>query len=256
MLVDDAGRPTYYLTQGEKAYSVTDGEVIESKYRVKGISGSQLVLTYLPMGADQSLAVPPGIVGVAPARPSPPPRAAPAKAARVPAGGGVPSQPTTGMPGRPASSPQAAAPAEANAPGSGLPAVLVWQGPVEARQGEEIALGLWARARQPLASLGLSLSFDPARLTVVRVEQGALIKGTQVVFAPRVDPTAGRVEINVATRGEAAITGEGDLIRVVVAPKSPGAASSIGVSSALARTSDGRTERLPNPRPHQIGLRP
>jgi hypothetical protein len=259
---------------------VTDGEVVDGNYRVKGIAGSQLVLTYLPMNADQSLAVPAGILGMVraqSARPPPPvPAARPAAAPKVAASpapavpSAAPARPmppvATGGPAPVAAAAAAATPAPTAqsltapprqiAPGSGLPAVLVWQGPVQGRPLEEITLSLWARARAPLASLGLTLTYDPVWLTVVRVEEGELLRRGQFAFAPRIDAAAGRIDLNVAGRGDAAIVGEGDLIRVVVKSKGVADATTIGVGAALARTVDGRTERLPKPSPHRIRLRP
>ncbi len=104
--------------------------------------------------------------------------------------------------------------------------------------------------------MGLTLTYDPVWLTVVRVEEGELLRRGQFAFAPRIDAAAGRIDINVAGRGDAAIVGEGDLIRLVVKSKGVADATSIGVGAALARTVDGRTERLPKPSPHRIRLRP
>jgi hypothetical protein len=60
MLSEEAGPTTYYLAQGDKAHAVADGAVINSTYRVNGLKGTQLSLTYLPLGIDQSLAMPAG----------------------------------------------------------------------------------------------------------------------------------------------------------------------------------------------------
>jgi hypothetical protein len=54
------GPTTYYLAQGDKALAVTDGEVINNTYRINGLKGSQLSLTYLPLGIDQVLSMPAG----------------------------------------------------------------------------------------------------------------------------------------------------------------------------------------------------
>ncbi len=57
------GPTTYYLAQGEKALAVIDGEVINNTYRINGLKGSQLSLTYLPLGIDQVLSMPAGATG-------------------------------------------------------------------------------------------------------------------------------------------------------------------------------------------------
>ena len=129
---------------------------------------------------------------------------------------------------------------------------------MEARAGDEVTLGLWVRAREPLSGVGLTLSFDPTQLAVLRVEEGGLVRrfAGRVAFAPRVDTAAGRIDINLSSRDEAGITGEGDLVRVAVALRGTGGTSSISLVGAAARTLDGRARRLPEPAPHPIRLRP
>ncbi len=57
MLLEDAGVPTYYLSQGERAYSVTDGEVVDGNYPRQG-HRRLAARTHLP--ADERGPVPRG----------------------------------------------------------------------------------------------------------------------------------------------------------------------------------------------------
>jgi len=52
---EDAGKPIIFLSRGDRVLSVTAGEVIEGTYRVDGISGSTLAMTYLPLNVRQTL---------------------------------------------------------------------------------------------------------------------------------------------------------------------------------------------------------
>ena len=54
---EEDGRLVVLLMQGERMLVVKPGDVIEGKYRVEGIDGRLLTLTYLPLGIKQTLDV-------------------------------------------------------------------------------------------------------------------------------------------------------------------------------------------------------
>ena len=51
----ETGPLTIYLVQGEQAYSVKKGDVIDKTYRVESIDTAHIVLTYLPLRIKQTL---------------------------------------------------------------------------------------------------------------------------------------------------------------------------------------------------------
>jgi len=51
----DAGKPIFLLVKGDRILTVKEGEVIDGNYRVDGIAGSKLGLTYLPLNIKQTL---------------------------------------------------------------------------------------------------------------------------------------------------------------------------------------------------------
>jgi hypothetical protein len=51
----DAGKPIFLLVKGDRILTVKEGEVIEGNYRVDGIAGTKLGLTYLPLNIKQTL---------------------------------------------------------------------------------------------------------------------------------------------------------------------------------------------------------
>lgn len=123
-LSPEDGKTVFYLAQGEKAYAVTEGEVVNNAYRVNGLKGTQLSFTYLPLNMDQMLAMPAATGanlvsgGSSPGGVLRPGRAAPAQpadasTAAAPPPAAVPAVPAT-APG--IVPPQAAAPAPAPAP--------------------------------------------------------------------------------------------------------------------------------------------
>jgi len=54
-LYQDSGKPVVFLVRGDRVLTVQPGEVIEGTYRVDGIAGSNLGLTYLPLNTRQNL---------------------------------------------------------------------------------------------------------------------------------------------------------------------------------------------------------
>jgi hypothetical protein len=52
-----SGEPVIFLVRGERILTVSAGEIVEGLYRVEGISGSTLGLTYLPLNVRQSIDV-------------------------------------------------------------------------------------------------------------------------------------------------------------------------------------------------------
>jgi hypothetical protein len=53
----DSGGAVYYLTAGDRVYDVKVGDTLDNTYSVDGVKSGQLLLTYMPLKIQQSLAV-------------------------------------------------------------------------------------------------------------------------------------------------------------------------------------------------------
>jgi hypothetical protein len=53
----DSGGAIYYLTAGDKVYDVKVGDTLDNTYSVDGVKSGQLLLTYMPLKIQQSIAV-------------------------------------------------------------------------------------------------------------------------------------------------------------------------------------------------------
>jgi hypothetical protein len=53
----EGGGSTYFLTAGDRVYDVKIGDTLDNKYSVDGVKSGQLLLTYMPLKIQQSLAV-------------------------------------------------------------------------------------------------------------------------------------------------------------------------------------------------------
>lgn len=49
--------PTFFLTSGDRVYDVKIGDTLDNTYSVDGVRSGQLLLTYIPLKIQQSLAV-------------------------------------------------------------------------------------------------------------------------------------------------------------------------------------------------------
>ena len=53
----DGAVQTFFLTAGDRVYDVKVGDTLDNKYSVDGVKSGQLLLTYMPLKIQQSLAV-------------------------------------------------------------------------------------------------------------------------------------------------------------------------------------------------------
>ena len=49
--------PTYFLTSGDRVYDVKIGDTLDNTYSVDAVRSGQMLLTYIPLKIQQSLAV-------------------------------------------------------------------------------------------------------------------------------------------------------------------------------------------------------
>jgi hypothetical protein len=53
--LQDGGKAEIFLVKDDRVLTVKQGDILEGNYRVDGIVGSKLELTYLPLGIKQTL---------------------------------------------------------------------------------------------------------------------------------------------------------------------------------------------------------
>jgi general secretion pathway protein D len=120
----------------------------------------------------------------------------------------------------PGPSSAAPAPAPSAAPADTPPApvfALTWQGPAQAKVGDELTVTLRARADQAITNLGIQLGFDARALEVVNVAAGDFLKRGDVpaAFSHSIDPNGGKIAVRAVGRaGGASGPAEGDLLSV------------------------------------------
>jgi general secretion pathway protein D len=117
-----------------------------------------------------------------------------------------------------------------------------WSGPAGARVGESFTLSLNAKANEPMSSASLQITYDPLKLAVVEVQEGALLSrdGARTLFNHKVDPARGRILVSINRGGAEGATGEGALVEVTFKPVSEAAGIPVQLSVASPVGTGGR----------------
>ena len=124
---------------------------------------------------------------------------------------------------------------------------LSWDGPNQIKQGEQFQLVLKLKANGGLLSMPFQMSFDPAVLKVVSVEEGEYFRQNngQTHFTSNVDVEGGRIYAGVTRVGVEAATGEGSL--AVITFKALPSTNSKAEVKLLGATPVGNGGKMPVP---------
>ncbi len=112
------------------------------------------------------------------------------------------------------------------------------------------------KSDRPLRSLPLQLSFDPATLEVVRIEEGEFFKsgGVATNFAHNIDQTNGRVFVGVNRTGAEGARGEGGLVSVIFKSKMAKPGSEIRLIAATPITFGTGAVAVTLPKPQVVSV--
>jgi len=169
----------------------------------------------------------------------------------------LPPETTAGLP-------PATGPAPARAVDDGETAVraaapaISWQGPAEAKVGEQFEVMLNLNNGDDFSKLALQMSYDPSALELVAVDEGDLgmQSGQAMSFRQESDAATGKIRIEVAPPAGATLHGEGAI--AVVTFKAIAATAKAPVSLQLAALTDKAGKNLPAtlPAPYAFVLNP
>lgn len=109
--------------------------------------------------------------------------------------------------------PVAKQPLPAAAPSSLL---LNWEGPAQAKVGEQFTITLNAQAEQGISRLPLVIGFDASALKVVDVNEGNLLRQSDpnATFSRKVDDGRGQIIVEMGTPSPQGTSGSGSLVTV------------------------------------------
>ena len=141
--------------------------------------------------------------------------------------------------------------ADATAP-SGVQ--LLWQGPAEAKVGDEVTLVLRAKTGETLQSAAVQVGFDAKTLEFVRVSEGEFMKqgGVNTAMTHHLDAAAGMLSVRFARGAATGATGEGALASFTFRVKD-GAPTARVQTLAVSPVGPGNQPlALAPPPPHQV----
>lgn len=149
------------------------------------------------------------------------------------------------VPATAAVSPKAADRSAADSPDSSQPIVLSWQGPKEAKVGDEFQVMVEAQTSESLGTLSFTLGYDPKSLQLVRVDEGDLLRqdGKKTVFTSKIEQSSGRAFLHLMRLGPEGVTGKGSVATVTFVARAAQAQSPIVISAPTTVSSNG--QKLP-----------
>jgi general secretion pathway protein D len=161
-----------------------------------------------------------------------------------------------------ASAPAPSVPAANAAPATAAPAApvfaLTWQGPAQAKVGDEFTVTLRAKADQQITNLGIQLGFDAQALEVVNVAAGDFLRRGDVpaAFSHSIDPNGGKISMRAVGRaGGPTGPAEGDLLSITFKVVQPNAQAQVQLLDVTMPGVGGPVDIRRAP-PHRMALSP
>ena len=153
-----------------------------------------------------------------------------------------------------AQAPVDVAPAPAAASGA-APLVLAWQGPNQARVGDQISLSIKSNSGLGVKSLGLLVSYNPSVLKVLDAAEGDLLKqgDPSSNFSKTLDQDNGQVVVDLASQSGVAAR-SGTVVTITFEVTSAVPESLISISRIIPAGADGETIAFVAPAAHKLTL--
>jgi hypothetical protein len=201
------GSVQFFVSKGDTPIPVKLGDNLDG-YVVESIADNAIALVFPPSGQKESIVVPPGLPGDAPA---------------VPVGKGSLSPP----------------PVPVLPPKPPLPLARVqWQGPAQVKAGANFTVALRVLADQAISSSPMQVRFDPSILESVAVRPGKrYIADAKGGFNYRINPP-GMIVINASTRSAAG--NDPELLVLTFKPRKSGAQAEVNLTSLNLQGAEGR----------------
>jgi len=157
-------------------------------------------------------------------------------------------------------SPATAVPAPARAPvpsgaAPAKPVAIALQAPAHVMSGDEFKIVVHLAGNTPLRSAVLDFAFDPSRFTVVRVEEGALVKsaGPEAGLRTSAPEGTGRLAVSITSKADFPAAGELAVVTLKAATPTPSTAS-IVLEGVTLTDAGGRALTATLPPPHLVSL--
>ena len=137
------------------------------------------------------------------------------------------------------------------APPSGAPVILNWHAPAQVKVGEEFQVTVEAQSSQLLGTFSLQLDYDPALLSIIKINEGELLKqnGKKTIFTNRTDAKTGHIFAQVSRVGNDGIAGKGTVATFTFKALAEKPQSPLNLSNLQPLSGDGSTLPVTPPAP-------
>lgn len=195
----------FFVSKGDTPIAVKLGANLDG-YVVETVSTDRISLVFPPLGHKETIVVPPGLPGDAPATPV--------------GAGAAPVQPLVPLvPPRPV-------------------ARVQWQGPAQVKMGANFTVALRVVSEQTISGSPMQVKFDPAILESIAVRPGKhYADGTGRGFNYRVSPD-GTIVVN--TGAKLAAANDPELLVLTFKPRKPAGQAEVSLASLNLQGPEGK----------------
>jgi general secretion pathway protein D len=144
-----------------------------------------------------------------------------------------------------------------NAPAA-QPMALTWQGPAQAKPGDTITLTLNTQSAQPVNGLGLLVTYDPAVLKALDVNEGGFLRqnNAQPTMTKSIDQDSGQIQVDVSEASAQGVSGTGSIVSLVFQALAASPQSQIAVGRIAPVGPGGEALPVTAPEPFAISVAP
>ena len=145
--------------------------------------------------------------------------------------------------------------ANKSANAAAAPLVLAWQGPNQAKVGDQISLSINSNSGLGVKSLGFLVSYDPAVLRAVDVAEGDLLKqgDPSSNFNKTLEPGSGQIVVDLASSSGVAAR-SGTVVAITFDVTAAVKESLINISRIVSVGADGEAIAFVPPASHKLAL--
>jgi general secretion pathway protein D len=143
-------------------------------------------------------------------------------------------------------------------PAAASPVTLSWQGPGQAKAGETVSLTLNVQSQQPVNTLGLLVSFDPAVFKALDAVEGGFLKqnNMQSTLNKSIDQVGGQILLELSGSAPDGASGTDSLVTLIFEAIAPHPQSRIVVGRVAPSGPGGEAMTATPPNPHVITVVP
>lgn len=223
-LVQD-GKLQVFLSRGETAIPIKQGEILDGTYRVEAIGEDRITVVYLPLGHKENI---------------------PVNSALQTAGAGVAaagaSAPANGMQAGPGTIPTASvipfAAGAADRKTDSKPAQLLWAGPQQVKLGAPFSVSLRVTSEQPVRASPMQFKFDPKLLETIAVKPGGFFGKGDRNFSYRINPD-GTIFVGASNPGPESAA-DAEFLVLTFKPLKTASAAELSIASLNLQGAAGR----------------